>query len=95
MRSMKALLLAGMCSLALAVPAAAADYKVGAGVSLSGYLAFVDKAWTDALNLAADDINKKGGINGDKVVVIAAWKDFCLSYYLIRPFKFGRIYHAV
>jgi branched-chain amino acid transport system substrate-binding protein len=71
MHSTKALLLAALCGMAVASPVAAADYKVGAGVSLSGYLAFIDKAWTDAVNLAADEINKKGGVNGQKITVIA------------------------
>jgi ABC-type branched-subunit amino acid transport system substrate-binding protein len=70
MHSTKALLLAALCSAAIASPAAA-DYKVGAGVSLSGYLAFIDKAWTDAVNLAADEINKKGGVAGQKITVTA------------------------
>src|SRR4051812_19400444 len=71
MRSWQNMMLAGFAGLALAAPAAAADYKVGAGVSLSGYLAFIDKAWTDAVNLAAEEINKKGGVNGQKITVVA------------------------
>jgi ABC-type branched-subunit amino acid transport system substrate-binding protein len=71
MHSTKTLLWAALCSVAIASPASAADYKVGAGVSLSGYLAFIDKAWTDAVNLAAEEINKKGGVAGQKIVVVA------------------------
>src|SRR3954464_6165716 len=71
MRSLRPTLLAALASVALAAPAAAADYKVGAGGSLSGYLAFIDKAWTDAGPLAAEEINKKGGVTGQKIPVVA------------------------
>src|SRR5690242_9237931 len=71
MRLTTTLTLAALAGAALAEPAAAADYKVGAGVSLSGYLAFIDEAWTDALYLAAEEINKKGGVRGAKISVTA------------------------
>jgi branched-chain amino acid transport system substrate-binding protein len=48
---------------------AADTYKVGEAVALSGYLATVDRAWKDAVVLAANELNKTGGVLGHKVDV--------------------------
>lgn len=46
-------------------------YKVGSSVGLSGYIAFIDGPWKDGIALAADAINKNGGILGRKIEVVA------------------------
>jgi branched-chain amino acid transport system substrate-binding protein len=46
-------------------------YKVGSSVGLSGYIAFIDGPWKDGIALAAEAINKSGGILGRKIEVVA------------------------
>jgi branched-chain amino acid transport system substrate-binding protein len=45
-------------------------YKIGASVGLSGYVASIDRAWRDGLEVAVAYINAKGGIMGRKVQLI-------------------------
>ena len=46
------------------------NYKVGASVALSGYLAVIDAPWKDGVVLAAEALNQKGGILGRKTDVV-------------------------
>ncbi|WP_102226811.1 ABC transporter substrate-binding protein [Acidimangrovimonas sediminis] len=63
--------LAAALALALAGPVHAADvYKIGAAVGLTGYAATTDRGWRDGLQLAADYLNGKGGIDGHKVELV-------------------------
>ncbi len=72
MRPIRTFILAALSGAVLTAPALAADaYKVGAAVALSGYLATVDRAWTDGLNIAVDDANKSGGVLGRKISLTA------------------------
>lgn len=48
----------------------AQTYKIGMSAGLTGYAATVDRAWRDGVQLAADAINAKGGVNGRKLEVI-------------------------
>ena len=50
--------------------ALAKDYLVGISAGLTGYAATVDRAWRDGVELAADVINARGGILGQKVQVV-------------------------
>jgi branched-chain amino acid transport system substrate-binding protein len=45
-------------------------YKIGISAGLTGYAATVDRAWRDGVQLAADAINAKGGVDGRKLQVI-------------------------
>jgi branched-chain amino acid transport system substrate-binding protein len=49
---------------------AAESYKIGQSVALSGYLATVDRAWKDAVVLAVEDLDRKGGIGGRQAEVV-------------------------
>lgn len=64
--------LATIC-MAVGVSAAAqADIKIGvAGPHTGAYAAYGDQLWRGAVQ-AAEDINAKGGINGEKVVLVKA-----------------------
>jgi len=46
-------------------------YKIGSSVGLTGYAATNDRAWKDGLELAADYLNKKGGVGGRKIQLFA------------------------
>jgi len=54
----------------LSAPAHAEDFKVGASVALSGYLAVIDAPWKDGVILGAEAINQKGGLLGHNVSVV-------------------------
>lgn len=57
--------------LAAPVTARAEDtFKVGASLGLTGYASVTDGNWRDGVQLAADQINAKGGILGRKVELI-------------------------
>ncbi|NYZ14456.1 ABC transporter substrate-binding protein [Azospirillum sp. RWY-5-1] len=57
--------------LAGAQPAQAAEVlKIGISAGLTGYAATVDRAWRDGVQLAADELNAKGGVMGRKVEVV-------------------------
>ena len=47
----------------------AAEIKIGGAVALSGYLATIDRSWNDAAQLAVEEINKAGGVNGQKITL--------------------------
>jgi branched-chain amino acid transport system substrate-binding protein len=52
-------------------PAGAQEpYKIGISAGLTGYVATVDRAWSDAVKIAAEELNAKGGIMGRKVEVV-------------------------
>ena len=53
-----------------AAPAAAQEYKIGISAGLTGYAATVDRAWSDAVQLAAEAVNSRGGVMGRKLQVI-------------------------
>lgn len=65
-------MVAGGAMLASTTTAPAAEYKIGASVALSGYLASIDRAWNDATVLAAQELNKGGGVLGNKFTVTSA-----------------------
>ncbi len=48
----------------------AAEIKLGVAEALSGPAAKYGTAIKNGFNLAADNINAKGGINGDKITLI-------------------------
>ena len=50
--------------------AQAAEIKIGVAEALSGPAAKYGSAIKNGFNLAADNINAKGGINGDKITLI-------------------------
>lgn len=53
------------------LPASAAEtYKIGISAGLTGYAATVDTAWRDGVQVAVDALNAKGGILGQKLVVV-------------------------
>jgi branched-chain amino acid transport system substrate-binding protein len=45
-------------------------YKVGSPLGLTGYVASVERAWADGLQLAQDHINSNGGILGKKIEIV-------------------------
>lgn len=45
-------------------------YKIGSSVGLTGYAAVTDRAWRDGMELAADYLNGKGGIQGHKIELV-------------------------
>ena len=65
-------LAAGCLAAAFAVsPASAQDtYRLGISAGLTGYAATVDRAWSDAVQLAAEAVNSRGGVMGRKLQVI-------------------------
>ncbi|MBI1889608.1 MAG: ABC transporter substrate-binding protein [Burkholderiales bacterium] len=56
---------------AVSASAFAAEIKLGAAEALSGPAAKYGVAIKNGFTLAADEINGKGGVNGDKIVLIA------------------------
>jgi branched-chain amino acid transport system substrate-binding protein len=73
MSKMRRLTLAAGClTTAFAVsPASAQDtYRLGISAGLTGYAATVDRAWSDAVQLAAEAVNSRGGVMGRKLQVI-------------------------
>ncbi|MBI1173547.1 ABC transporter substrate-binding protein [bacterium] len=64
-------LFAPLIAAAFCAPAQAEDVlKIGASVGLSGYAASTDRGWRDGLDLAADYLNAKGGIDGHKIELV-------------------------
>jgi ABC-type branched-subunit amino acid transport system substrate-binding protein len=63
---------AGCFAAAFAVsPTSAQDtYRLGISAGLTGYAATVDRAWSDAVQLAAEAVNSRGGVMGRKLQVI-------------------------
>ncbi|MDE2167624.1 MAG: ABC transporter substrate-binding protein [Alphaproteobacteria bacterium] len=63
-------------ALGFAVAASAASAKaqdklvIGSSAGLTGYLATIDRAWTDALKLASDIVNNQAGVLGRKIQVV-------------------------
>jgi branched-chain amino acid transport system substrate-binding protein len=52
-------------------PVQAADtYKIGAALPLTGPAQYMGEAEREAMNMAVDEINKQGGVNGQKLEVI-------------------------
>lgn len=45
-------------------------YKIGVAAGLTGYVATIDRAWSDAVRLAAKAVNDSGGIMGRQIEVI-------------------------
>jgi branched-chain amino acid transport system substrate-binding protein len=72
MKHMVRAALAATCLVAAAgTPAQAQQtYKIGISAGLTGYAATVDRAWSDAVHLAAEAVNAKGGVMGRKLEVI-------------------------
>lgn len=56
----------------LGAPTAQAQNKVVFGVSagLTGYVATIDRAWTDAVRIGADIVNEQGGVLGNKIEIV-------------------------
>jgi branched-chain amino acid transport system substrate-binding protein len=52
-----------------AVPAAAQDIVIGVAAPMTGNLAQIGKQFSEGAQLAADEVNAKGGIKGKKVVI--------------------------
>jgi len=44
--------------------------RIGVSVRLTGYAAAVDRVWGDGLEVAADDVNSKGGVLRRKVQLV-------------------------
>jgi branched-chain amino acid transport system substrate-binding protein len=73
MKTIRILTIAASLSLSIAatVQAPAQEvYKIGVSVGLTGYAAAVDRAWRDGLEVAADYVNSKGGVAGQKIQLI-------------------------
>ncbi|XAH22574.1 ABC transporter substrate-binding protein [Xylophilus sp. GW821-FHT01B05] len=68
--SFKSPLLALLAAAGLATAAQAADLKIGVAEALSGGAAQYGSAIRNGFQLAADEINAAGGINGDKLVLV-------------------------
>ena len=64
-------LLVLVVSVGIASPVLSAEVKIGAAEALTGPAAKYGVAIKNGLTLAADEINTKGGVNGDKLVLIA------------------------
>jgi branched-chain amino acid transport system substrate-binding protein len=64
--------LAATCLVGIAAAPGQAQqtYKIGISAGLTGYAATVDRAWSDAVQLAAEAVNAKGGVMGRKLQVI-------------------------
>lgn len=45
-------------------------YKIGISAGLTGYLATIDRAWSDAVRLATEAVNENGGVMGRQIEVI-------------------------
>jgi branched-chain amino acid transport system substrate-binding protein len=58
-------------SIGIASPVLSAEVKIGAAEALTGPAAKYGVAIKNGFTLAADEINAKGGVNGDKLVLIA------------------------
>src|SRR5512136_1258792 len=57
--------------LGTASPLWAADtYKIGAALPLTGPAQYMGEAEREAMNMAVDEINKQGGVNGQKLEII-------------------------
>ncbi|MCO5090925.1 ABC transporter substrate-binding protein [Bosea sp. (in: a-proteobacteria)] len=65
----KAGIAAAVAMLVFSTASQAADIKIGGAVALSGYLATIDRSWNDAAMLAVEEINKAGGVNGQKITM--------------------------
>lgn len=63
-----AIAVAGLCSSTSAL--VAQEYKIGVSAGLTGYAAIVDRAWRDGLEVAAEYVNSRGGVLGQKIKVI-------------------------
>jgi len=63
-------LLAALAVSALAPAAHAADIKIGVAEALSGGAAQYGNSIRNGFQLAAEEINAAGGINGDKLVLV-------------------------
>src|SRR6185503_17190102 len=50
-------------------PAAAQDIVIGVAAPMTGNLAQIGKQFSEGAQLAADEVNAKGGIKGKKVVI--------------------------
>ncbi len=61
---------AGVAALSLTAPAAAADIKLGVAAALSGPAAQYGAMIKNGFQLAADEINAAGGINGNRIVLV-------------------------
>ncbi len=57
-------------ALAAGRPAAAAEIRIGVAFALSGPIAVYGTSQRNGVQLAADEINAKGGINGHKLVLV-------------------------
>jgi len=68
--SFKSPLLALLAAAGLATAAQAADLKIGVAEALSGGAAQYGSAIRNGFQLAAEEINAAGGINGDKLVLV-------------------------
>ncbi|MGF7178121.1 ABC transporter substrate-binding protein [Azospirillum doebereinerae] len=66
-----ALMAVAAAMLAGAQPARAAEVlKIGISAGLTGYIATIDRAWRDGVQLAADALNAKGGVAG-RIIEVA------------------------
>lgn len=45
-------------------------FVIGSSAGLTGYVATIDRAWVDAVKLAADIVNQQGGVLGKKLEVV-------------------------
>jgi ABC-type branched-subunit amino acid transport system substrate-binding protein len=45
-------------------------FVIGISAGLTGYVATIDRAWSDAVKLAADIVNEQGGVLGKKIEVV-------------------------
>jgi branched-chain amino acid transport system substrate-binding protein len=65
-----ALIAAALAAVVVPAPAGAAPLRIGAILALSGNSAVQWQSIRDGLQLAVDEVNKRGGVNGSKVELI-------------------------
>ncbi len=68
--AMIGMFLAGSAAAFMGQANAAEAYKIGISAGLTGYVATIDRAWSDAVKLAADHLNAQGGIMGRQIEVV-------------------------
>ena len=68
MKKLSVIILAVMVCLGFAA-GAQAEIKVGCVLPMTGTIAFIGEAMTQGVQLVVDDVNAKGGINGEKIVL--------------------------
>lgn len=66
----KLALVAALATLSSVRAQAQDKFVIGISAGLTGYVATIDRAWSDAVKLAADIVNQQGGVLGKKIEVV-------------------------